>query len=117
MTSQPSQLDQRALVLHPSASISTPGASLPRALLDPNPRLTLVLHQLWTALKPFLVLDGERGSFRPLDSKPNMSAADALIQVRSYLVSLNPLRSRPLYLHYDPSARLPPDSGGHEDRI
>jgi hypothetical protein len=92
MSSTIAEIDQRALILHPDAAVNRPGAALPHAMSDPNPRLTLALHNLWAALRPFLSLTEERGSYRPplFDSK--MVITDALASVRSSLV-------RPLFFY------------------
>ena len=41
------------LTLHPSALAREFGAALPLPFKDPNPGLTIALHDLWLAMRPF----------------------------------------------------------------
>jgi hypothetical protein len=88
MSIEISQNDRAALLMHPGAAINRPGAALPHPMSDPNPRLTLALHNLWSQMHPFLELTKEHGDYRPPLSNPNLKLGEALATIREYLVSI-----------------------------
>jgi hypothetical protein len=86
-TSAQSESMTQALIQHPSSSIRKVGAALPPAALDPNPRLTLALYDVWTAIRPFLSLARRTPEFiRPQDI-PEFSPGQAFMQALPFLVS------------------------------
>jgi len=86
MSFEITQNDRSALLMHPGAAINRPGAALPHAMTDPNPRLTLALHNLWSQMRPFLELSEEHGDFKPPVDKPNLKIGEALATLREHLV-------------------------------
>jgi hypothetical protein len=86
MAAQFLELDRRSLANHPSAKFTLPGAALPYPQFDPNPRLTVALHELWEVLYPFVALENNEPSF----AKPpanNLSRNEAFERIKPVLVS------------------------------
>lgn len=87
MAAQFLELDRRSLANHPSAKFTLPGAALPYPQFDPNPRLTLALHDLWEVLYSFVAVDNQMPIFaRPPGNK--LSRVEAFERIRPVLVSL-----------------------------
>lgn len=82
-----SQFVQQLFVLN-SGRARASGASLPHAVLDPNPGLTVAAFNLWAALRPFLAFRAPNGT-PGLAISPNgrpFSVAEAFAGFRTALV-------------------------------
>ena len=103
-----SDFDRQALLQHPDASMTLPGATLPHPMEDPNPALTHALHNLWAAIRPYLVLTEEGGSFQTIPANPNWRIGEALVSFRTFVISAYPFYERafPLITHFT-SGRIP----------
>ena len=80
-------LDHSLLANHPAYAHRTEEASLPLPIYDPNPRLTLALHDLWQVLRP-LLCHLPRGDESILVGQPgHLSVLDTLRVIHPALVS------------------------------
>lgn len=51
------------LVNLPTAMVHVPNAGLPLVMFDPSPDMTLALHALWAAMRPFIGFSADRNMF------------------------------------------------------
>jgi len=86
--------DRKLLDQHPLALQRAYGASLPYPLFDPNPRLTIALHELWRDLRPFLSIENNAPVF--LEAIATRSEAFAVFGPA--LVSSFSISSMPFFL-------------------
>lgn len=79
-------LDRKLLANHPSALHRSDGAALPLPEFDPNPRLTMALHDLWAVVLPFVTVEDKAPAFAGPPAN-ELSLAEALKIIGPSLVS------------------------------